>query len=77
MPDAETLAELLSAFKRLDIDGDGTITSIELASYFREVGMAEEDIPAALQLVSGLDKDRDGGISFSEFVSDRMQAMAE
>ncbi len=76
-PDEETLADMLADFKRLDVDGSGSITMAELEAFFVEQGMPEDEIEEAIHIVSGLDKDRNGDISFSEFVLDRLQAMMD
>ncbi|KAK3611554.1 hypothetical protein CHS0354_016486 [Potamilus streckersoni] len=59
--------ELKKAFRRFDKDGDGAITKNEVRMVFRESGVELDD--ASLQeLMDEADTNKDGVISFDEFV---------
>jgi Ca2+-binding EF-hand superfamily protein len=65
--DRETRALLLEAFEKYDLDGDGYITLEEMAQALRVIDpdVAIDDI---LSAINDSDADRDGRISFDEFV---------
>lgn len=65
--DAE-IAELRDAFRAIDIDHSGYITSQELKRAFREAGLhfIEADID---EIVTKVDSDDTGVINYTEFLS--------
>ena len=60
-------AELARAFKLADADGDGSLTKAEYIAVFRGQGVNVTDA-AADDLFNDRDKDRDGKISYDEFI---------
>eukprot|EP00249_Psilotum_nudum_P030635 c43441_g1_i1 orf=334-825(+) len=64
----QQVAELQEIFARFDKDGDGSITELELGALIRSLGLK----PSAEQIVTLIqkaDKNDNGLIEFSEFVS--------
>ena len=58
--------ELSALFRRLDADGDGTLSGLELRRFARsELGLALSDVEL-LALMRRFDADGDGTISFRE-----------
>ena len=63
----DEVAEIKEAFKRMDVDGNGTVTSEELKKVMKEQG---EKLPEAVidVMVAMADTDSDGKINFEEFL---------
>merc|ERR1712226_1727688 len=61
------VAEIRKAFSVFDVDGDGAITSKELADVMRSFGLnpSEEEL---MDMINKFDIDGDGMVSFAEFV---------
>ncbi|KAJ8460469.1 hypothetical protein OPV22_033395 [Ensete ventricosum] len=61
----EQLKQLRDIFNRFDMDGDGSITHLELAALLRSLGLKPtgDQIHA---LLSGMDANRNGSIEFDE-----------
>ena len=64
----EEISEIRKAFSVFDVDGDGAISSKELAQVMRSFGLnpKEEDLQA---MINKFDIDGDGMVSFPEFLS--------
>lgn len=64
----QQLADLKEIFAKFDIDGDGSLTELELAALMRSLGLKPnaEQIAALLHQV---DKNNNGLIEFHEFLS--------
>ena len=64
----QEISELREAFRAIDVDHSGYITSVELKKAFREAGLhlIETEID---DIVSKIDQDNSGGINYSEFLS--------
>lgn len=58
--------ELMAAFKKFDTDGNGYITTKELDNILGRMGrrVNQKELEA---MISSLDKDSDGKLSFDEF----------
>uniref|UniRef100_A0A7N6FIR4 Plastin-3 n=1 Tax=Anabas testudineus TaxID=64144 RepID=A0A7N6FIR4_ANATE len=65
---AEEMEEIKEAFKKVDIDGNGYISSSELSSLFREVGCPLPGYQIR-ELLQKLDRDKDSNISLEEFTA--------
>ncbi|XP_045176843.2 calmodulin-like [Mercenaria mercenaria] len=64
----EQISELKEAFSLFDKDGDGTITTKELGTVMRSLGM--NPTGAELQdMINEVDADASGTIDFSEFIN--------
>lgn len=73
----EQIAEYKEAFSLFDKDGDGTITTKELGTVMRSLGLNPTE--AELQdMVNEVDADGNGNIDFTEFLTmvrgERMRA---
>ncbi|CAD5116918.1 DgyrCDS5759 [Dimorphilus gyrociliatus] len=66
----EDLDDLRDIFKRFDKDGNGEITSDELAEMMTFLGINERSAneETAKAIVKGVDKNKNGAIDFDEFV---------
>jgi len=64
---AHEIAEIRKAFSVFDVDGDGAITSKELADVMRSFGLnpSEEEL---MDMINKFDIDGDGMVSFPEFL---------
>ena len=64
----EQKLELSEAFKKFDINGDGTLSSTELESAIEEfgIGLSKNQM---IVLMQDMDKDSDGQIDYHEFAS--------
>ncbi|XP_063714045.1 neo-calmodulin-like [Symsagittifera roscoffensis] len=72
----EEVSEYQTAFSLFDEDGDGTITTKELGTIMRQLGMNPSE--AELQeMVDEVDEDGNGEIDFDEFLSMMMKKMKE
>lgn len=67
MQDADTLDELIDAFKVFDKDGNGVITSHELRYVMTNAGekLSEDEID---EIIREADEDNDGNINYEEFL---------
>lgn len=63
----EHVLELISAFKTYDVDGDGYISAGELREVMASFGekVSQEEVE---KMISEVDFDKDGKVSFEEFV---------
>ena len=64
----EQLRKAREMFDHFDRDGNGAITTAELAELLRSLGKSGDPAEVA-QLMASADLDRDGSIDFSEFLS--------
>lgn len=64
---AHEIAEIRKAFSVFDVDGDGAITSKELADVMRSFGLnpSEDEL---MDMINKFDIDGDGMVSFPEFL---------
>lgn len=64
---AQEITEIRKAFSVFDVDGDGAITSKELADVMRSFGLnpTEEEL---MEMINKFDIDGDGMVSFPEFL---------
>lgn len=64
---AQEITEIKKAFSVFDVDGDGAITSKELADVMRSFGLnpTEEEL---MEMINKFDIDGDGMVSFPEFL---------
>jgi len=64
---AQEISEIRKAFSVFDVDGDGAITSKELAEVMRSFGLnpTEEEL---MEMINKFDIDGDGMVSFPEFL---------
>jgi Ca2+-binding EF-hand superfamily protein len=69
--DDPELHVLFEAWRRLDTNGDGAVSTLEFRTKLQYAGWSQNDIDICL---GDLDGDGDGEISFSEFVAAKMQA---
>lgn len=61
--------DFIQAFKMMDLDGDGKITSVELESVLRRIGGGKLQPPTAEEvaaMIGDIDADNDGCISLEE-----------
>ncbi|XP_029021309.1 plastin-3-like [Betta splendens] len=65
---AEQMEEIKEAFKKVDVDGNGFISSSELSNVFREVGCPLPGYQIR-ELLQRLDRDKDSRISLEEFTA--------
>lgn len=73
-PTPQEMAAFREAFQRFDTDGNQALDADELAAMMRALG-ADLDASALATMMREADVDRDGRISFEEFV-DAMAASA-
>ena len=59
--------DLSLALKQLDTDGDGSISSAELDSGLRRMGLVLSG-PALSRLIARFDRDGDGAIDYKELI---------
>eukprot|EP00928_Gymnodinium_smaydae_P073135 TRINITY_DN56376_c0_g1_i1.p1 TRINITY_DN56376_c0_g1~~TRINITY_DN56376_c0_g1_i1.p1 ORF type:complete len:240 (+),score=57.00 TRINITY_DN56376_c0_g1_i1:37-756(+) len=64
--DKDAQAMLMAKFSQYDINGDGTISKVELKQLMRLVGVKDDELD---QVFHDMDANHDGDISYSEFVS--------
>ncbi|XP_002736612.1 plastin-3-like [Saccoglossus kowalevskii] len=63
----DTLDEIKTQFQEFDLDGNGSITTKELGTVFKNIGM---DLPQykVRDLVASIDRDKNGMIEINEFI---------
>ena len=59
--------ELITVFKRFDVNGDGTLSWDDLHTIFAELGH-DVDEAEAKEMIHFFDRNNDGDINFDEFV---------
>uniref|UniRef100_A0A8C4T1S0 EF-hand domain-containing protein n=1 Tax=Erpetoichthys calabaricus TaxID=27687 RepID=A0A8C4T1S0_ERPCA len=64
----EQIAEFKEAFSVFDKDGDGTITTQELATVMKSLGQTLTD-KELQEMINEVDSDGDGTIDFNEFLT--------
>lgn len=64
---SEEIEAFIDAFKKFDLDGNGSIDSKELQTVVKDMG---ENIPAAeiQQQINEVDLDKSGTVEFNEFL---------
>ena len=70
----EQIEEVKEAFQLFDINGDGTITKIELGTVMRSLGQNPTETEL-LDMINEVDEDGGGSIEFTEFLTMMVKKM--
>jgi len=66
--EGETEADIKTAFKAYDLDGDGYITKDEMVEAITKMGFVSNTEEEAAKCLQEMDLDGDGKVSFAEFM---------